>query len=104
MAKEQEQQSLASRFLNWVRDNHERQPSLGAEVKAMGREAIKDVRNTIHETFFGKPEHMAEPGAPLNPTPQETTMDRGTVQDWNQTLDTYAARGRGQDQSKGLER
>ena len=35
------------------------QPSLSAELKAMGREAIKDVRGTLHETFFGQPEHMS---------------------------------------------
>ena len=36
-------------------------------VPAVAREAIKDVRNTIHEVFFGKSERGGEPGAPLNP-------------------------------------
>jgi hypothetical protein len=36
-------------------------------VPAVAREAIKDVRNTIHEIFFGKSERGGESGAPLNP-------------------------------------
>jgi hypothetical protein len=36
-------------------------------IPAMGREAVKDVRNTIHEIFFGRGEGGAEPGTPLNP-------------------------------------
>jgi hypothetical protein len=36
-------------------------------LPAMGREAIKDFRNTIHQFFFGRAESGAEPGAPLNP-------------------------------------
>ena len=62
------QQMLAKRA-EWVAE----QPSISAELKAMGREAIKDVRGTLHETFFGQPEHMSEMGTPLNPTPQMTT-------------------------------
>jgi hypothetical protein len=70
------------------------QPSLGAELKAMGREAIKDIRGTIHESFFGKPEHAPEMGTPLNPTPQMTTQDLGTVHgSYQAQLDAYAARG-----------
>ncbi len=36
-------------------------------VPAIVREAIKDVRNTVHEVFFGKSERGGESGAPLNP-------------------------------------
>ena len=36
-------------------------------VPAIVREAIKDVRNTFHEVFFGKSERGGESGAPLNP-------------------------------------
>jgi hypothetical protein len=71
------------------------QPSLGAEVRAMAREAVKDIRGTIHETFFGKPEHAPEMGTPLNPTPQMTTQDLCTVHgSYQAILDTYAQRGR----------
>lgn len=58
-----------------VAENRAQQPSLGAELKAMAREAVKDIRGTIHETFFGSPEHPGELGTPLNPTPQLTTQD-----------------------------
>jgi hypothetical protein len=36
-------------------------------IPAIGREAVKDVRNTIHEFFFGRGERGGEPGTPLNP-------------------------------------
>lgn len=52
---------------------------LKAELKAMGREAIKDVRGAVHESYFGKPEHAAEIGTPLNPTAYEVTAERGNV-------------------------
>jgi hypothetical protein len=81
------------------------QPSLSAELKAMGREAVKDIRGTIHETFFGKPEHMPEMGTPLNPTPQMTTQDLGTVHgSYESMLDSYASRAQEQQQHKENER
>lgn len=52
---------------------------LKSELKAMGREAIKDVRATAHETFFGKHEHASEIGTPLNPPSYEVTAERGNV-------------------------
>jgi hypothetical protein len=45
-------------------------------VAAMGREAIKDIRNTVHEIYFGRGEHAGEPGAPLNPTQGEIAAAR----------------------------
>jgi hypothetical protein len=45
-------------------------------VAALGREAIKDVRNTINEVFFGKGERGGEPGAPLNPLFHDIVEDR----------------------------
>jgi hypothetical protein len=81
------------------------QPSLSAELKAIGREAIKDVRATVHQTFFGQPEHMAEMGTPLNPTPQVVTQDLGTVYgSYESMLDAYAARGQEQQQQKEFQR
>ena len=103
MSEEQDgiwQQMLAKRA-EWAAE----QPSLSAELKAMGREAIKDVRGTIHETFFGQPEHMSEMGTPLNPTPQMTTQDLGTVHgSYESMLDAYAARGNEQQQEQEMER
>jgi hypothetical protein len=45
-------------------------------VAAVCREGIKDVRNTVHETYFGRGENAGEPGAPLNPTQGEIAAAR----------------------------
>lgn len=83
-------EQLLAKRAEWLQS----QPSLGAELKAMGREAIKDIRGTIHESFFGKPEHASELGTPLNPTPQMTTEDLGTVHgSYDEKLDAYKAQG-----------
>lgn len=83
-------EELLAKRAEWAQS----QPSLSAELKAMGREAIKDIRGTIHESFFGKPEHASELGTPLNPTPQMTTQDLGTVHGtYEARLDSFAARG-----------
>src|ERR1700752_588584 len=100
-------QSWGDRLKQWVQDNHAQQPALGAELRAMGREAIKDVRNTIHETFFGQREGIGEPGAPLNYTQPEISQDRGLVGGSQAMLDAYASRGsvhgKSQEQDRGIE-
>jgi len=68
------QQMLAKRR-EWV----ESQPSLSGQLVAMGREMVKDVRSTVHESFFGRPEHAAEQGSPGNPTQYMVNQDLGTV-------------------------
>jgi len=81
------------------------QPSLSAELKAMGREGVKDIRATLHETYFGQPEHMSEAGSPLNPTPQMVTQDLGTVHgSYQQELDSYSARSAQQESQQEIER
>jgi hypothetical protein len=81
------------------------QPSLGAELKAMAREAVKDVRSTVMEAFLGSPELGGEPGAPLNPTPQMVTQDLGTVHgSYREMLDMAASRGAAEPPEKGRER
>lgn len=93
------EQLLAMRA-QWAQE----QPSLGAELKAMAREGIKDVRSTVMETFLGSPELGGEPGTPLNPTPQQVTQDLGNVYGTYQSqLDAYAARGQ-EHNTKELER
>jgi hypothetical protein len=67
--------SALQKFAEWVKENHAQQPSLGAEVRAMGRELIKDVRASLHDTAWGRPEHMPELGTPLNPTQKIITDD-----------------------------
>lgn len=42
-----------------------------AEINAMGRELVKDVRQTVHEVYANKQEHGPEPGTPLNLTQRE---------------------------------
>jgi hypothetical protein len=84
-------EQLLAKRAQWA----EQQPSLGAELKAMAREAVKDIRGTVHQSWFGQPEHTPEMGTPLNPTPQMTTQDLGTVHgSYQAMLDSYAARGR----------
>ena len=51
-----------------------------AEVNAMAREAVKDVRQTANEVYFGKGEHAAEMGAPLNPLPRETYEQKHQIE------------------------
>ena len=43
---------------------------------SIGREAVKDVRDTVHQVFFGQSEGIGEPGAPLNPLPSEVAEER----------------------------
>jgi hypothetical protein len=95
-------EQLLAKRAEWA----EQQPSLGAELKAMAREAVKDIRGTVHQSWFGQPEHTPEMGTPLNPTPQMTTQDLGTVHgSYQAMLDGYAAQGReAQDRENDLER
>ena len=108
MAHEKDQQpGILQRMLDKRNKWAAQQPSLAAEVKAMAREAVKDVRSTVTEVFVGSPELGGEPGTPLNPTPQMVTQDLGTVHgSYNRKLDAYAARGAQQEQQdeKGIER
>jgi hypothetical protein len=105
-AGQEAQPSFADRLKEWIKDNHAQQPALGAELKAMGREAVKDVRNTIHEVFFGQREGPGEPGAPLNCTQAEISQDRGLVGGYQAMLDEYASRGgvhgQSQEQDRGI--
>jgi hypothetical protein len=82
------------------------QPSLWSELSAMTREAIKDVRSTVHQFYFGRAEGAGEPGAPLNPTMQEVTQSRDISGKFSEILDQYAARGsvHGREEERGQER
>lgn len=85
-------------FMDRVRANHAQMPSLRGQLAAMFREALKDIRGTINQVFFGQSEHPAEPGTPLNPTPQVVTMEQGY--DFR-APETYAKAK--QPRSKGME-
>ena len=93
------EKALAMRA-EWAKD----QPSLSAELRAMGREAMKDINNKMHEVFFGSPAGYGEPGTPLNPTPQMVTADLDMA-GYNAMLDGYATKGMtAQLHDKGVER
>jgi hypothetical protein len=47
-----------------------------SEIKAMGRELTKDVRQTVNEVYSGKGEHASELGTPLNPLQRETYEEK----------------------------
>lgn len=99
MSEEQASPGIIQRMMDQRNEWADQQPSLAAELKAMAREAIKDVRSTVNETFLGSPELGGEPGTPLNPTPQMVTQDMGTVYgNYSQMLDSYAARAPEQEQ------
>jgi hypothetical protein len=104
MADEQEP-GILQRMLDKRDEWAAKQPSLGAELKAMAREAVKDVRSTVMEAFLGSPELGGEPGTPLNPTPQMVTQDLGTVHgNYQNELDMAASHGAATPQEKGRER
>jgi hypothetical protein len=44
------------------------------------REAINDVRQTVEEVYFDKPEHAMEPGTPMNPTQREVYEQKHEAQ------------------------
>jgi hypothetical protein len=88
----EEKQSRVEQFLDWVRENHEKQPSVWAEMRALGREAAKDTADTLNRVFFGQPGGMREPGTPLVPTQAMVTKDLGTVHGYQSMLEDAAAR------------
>lgn len=45
-------------------------------IPAIAREAIKDVRSTLHNVLYGQPEGPTEPGTPLSPTQGEIAAAR----------------------------
>lgn len=94
------QQMLAKRR-EWL----ESQPSLAGQAASMLREAAKDVRSTVHESFFGRPEHAAEPGSPGNPTQYMVNQDLGTVHgNYDHSQDLAASQGSRSQQQKEFER
>ena len=101
-----EERSGVQGFKDWVRHNHEQRPSLGAELKALGREGLKDLQNAVLHAFPDSTRLHEEPGAPLSPTQAMVTKDVGTVYGFQDVLDGYADRGsgHGREQERGQER
>jgi hypothetical protein len=92
-------------FKDWVQQNHAQQPSLGAELKALGRQGLKDLQNAVLHAFPDSMRLHEEQGTPLSPTSAMVTKDVGTVFGFQETLDSYAARGtvHGTEQDKAIE-
>ena len=101
-----DERSPVKAFTDWIKHNHQQQPSLGAELKALGREGLKDLQNAVLHAFPDSMRLHEEPGAPLSPTQAMVTKDVGTVYGFQDVLDGYASRGtgHGHEQDKGLER
>lgn len=101
-----EERSGVKAFTDRVRQNHAQQPALGAELRALGREGLKDLQNVVLHAFPDSMRLEQEPGAPLSPTQAMVTKDVGTVYGFQAVLDGYASRGavHGQEQKKGIER
>jgi hypothetical protein len=76
-------------------NNVAQRPSFRGEMTAMFREAVKDIRNTVSQIYFGRSESAGESGTPLNPTPQLVTQDLGNFRgfDYDQRLRQAAERG-----------
>jgi hypothetical protein len=107
MAEQENQaRSGVEAFKDWVRQNHAQQPALGAELRALGREGLKDLQNAVLHAFPDSQRLHEEPGAPMSPTQAMVTKDVGTVYGFQHVLDGYASRGaeRGTEQGKQLER
>lgn len=94
------EQVLAQRA-QWAKQ----QPSISAELKAMGREAAKDMHNSLNQTFFGTHDGPGEAGTPLNPTMQMVTQDLDVMGGYKALLDGYSTMGpTAQTHARDLER
>jgi len=99
-----EQPGILQQMLDKRAEWASQQPSFGAQLEAMLREADKDIRKTVNEVFFGSPELGGEPGTPLNPTPQQVTQDLGNVYGYKDILDSHASRAQVGRDDRGMER
>ena len=95
MAAEADMQRMIDKATEKRAEWAAQQPSLGAELKAMAREAVKDIREAVVEQgWFGQRDGPGEPGTPLNPTPQMVTQDLGTVHgSYDKAMDSYQQEG-----------
>jgi hypothetical protein len=77
-----------------VMSQEQQQPDLVAELKAIGRQGLKDLQNVVLHAFPDSMQLHSESGTPLNPTPQMITHDLGALEGYQPHLDAYI----GQDQ------
>jgi hypothetical protein len=99
----------------WERFKQAWRENIG-ELKAIGREMVNDVRGTLLEIFFGKPEHAAESGTPWHPTAQivtgellghpfahEKNFGSMSLEQFNREAHNRQADDRGNDKDRGRE-
>lgn len=96
------QDSNTEKFFNWAGNVTAAATAAvmkDGTIKASAREAVKDVRSTIMDAFFGQKEGLGEPGAPLNPTQGEIAEERNSLPSPAQIADRNgpAAQSQGQD-------
>jgi hypothetical protein len=68
----------------------------------MGREAVKDIRDTVvSQGWFGQREGPGEMGTPLNPTPQLVTEDlKQSYDDMLRDASELGGPGQGKEQER----
>jgi hypothetical protein len=94
----------AEKYVEMWKDNFAERQSFAGAVSALAREAIKDVRQTMNEVFFGQGEHMSEPGTPFNPTQIQVTKEAGNFHGY-EDMQAEAAHRAGfqrEDRDKGM--
>jgi hypothetical protein len=99
--------SLWEQYKEMWKTNFAQRQSFSSSVAAICREAIKDVRSTFMESYFGKPEHPGELGTPFNPTQMIVNEQMGNVHGYADHSDHYdaalgAARRVSRDHDQGL--
>jgi hypothetical protein len=103
MAEEQDQ-SILQRLINFPSRNMDNPPALSGQLEAMSREAVKDVRDTMFQVFFGSRDGPGEPGTPLVPTQMMVNQELGTGNVYGAMLDGYAPPPQQRDPGQGMER
>lgn len=58
---------------------------LAATAPALAREAVNDVRSTVHQAFWGQPEAAPGVGTPMNPTQREIYEEKLAEPEQEQT-------------------
>ncbi len=95
--------SLVQSILALPSRNLDNPPSLGGQLAAGVREALKDVNSQMHQVFFGASTGPGEPGTPLVPTQMMVNSDLGTQ--YGPLMDGYDRQAPAQQtQEKGLDR
>ncbi len=77
--QEEQRKTVLQRLAALPSRNMKDAPSFGAQLKALWREGLKDLNDTIQRAFFGQQAGIGEPGTPLVPTQAMVTSDLGVA-------------------------